>query len=1365
MTMPKRSYSQKTLKVLFALSGNQCAHPECTNTLIEPATEKSDSLVTAQICHIYAISEDGPRGKSGLTEGELNSPENLILLCPTHHAIIDGQHETYPAELLKQWKNTHEMEVKKRLSTDLDSIQPDVFSHPYFPRELVDQKIENEVDLIRKSRFFIEFERAHSSLVLAQKIVEGELSGGSDAVRSRALSLCARFMFSFPEGLDEAEKYLKFAKGLGTCPEIRIADAFICSYKGDKAAALSNLAIIDMPASRSAALMIVAHHDGSQGAIDWLKTTGIDATDLDPEGKFFLLQRQLELARWEAARECLDVLTDDELREAPALIHMVAFIHLIGTVPIELRTSILIQLPFESANFPLASDSASIDERRIAQRHFVMAAEVAQQLNCPKAATIFDEYALWLELRDPDESEKGRQRLEAKLRDPRSALRLVQLGLQFGIILDLVAVEREIERQIALHGAITFDAAIARFALAFTQKSPEDIASYISQHCDELTKFFDKKSLQTLQIEMLLRAGQLVRANECLDILVGELSELEESRLRRKIAEAEGTDPVEDLKELFKKTDSLIDLARLVEELETKKDWNGICEYGQILFGRTHSLPDAEQLAVALNNAQENERLVNFLKSNSDLLTRSKNLQLLYCWALYHEGALLEARSQLVKLSDDQDNPNYRALQVSLGIALGDWSSLSAFVANECLEKEKRSAQDLIRAAQLALHLGSPHAKELIFTAASKGKDDPGVLAVAYTLASNGGWEDNPDVFQWLQAAATLSGDDGPIQKKTMKDILDLKPEWDRRTSETWQQLSQGKIPMYFAAQFLNKSLIELMLFPAFANLSEIDPRRRSAVPAYSGKRQPTMLENRSSVGIDVTSLLTLSYLNLLDKALDAFDTVHVPHSTLAWLFEEKQKVRFHQKSRIRDAHFLRNLLATDTLEKFLPSTVPDSDLSAQVGEELALLIAEAEKESGKGDRQRIVVRSSPVPRLGTLMMEEADLVSHASVLSNCQSIVDKLRKNGYITSDEEKKARAFLQLHEKPWPHQPEITDGAILYLDDVTIVYFIHLGILDRLQAAGFRAFISPYRVSEIKELIFYENTYDKVNNAIERIRPAIKSRIESGKINVGRLNIKDEHELQSMARHPTIGLVALIDDCNAIITDDRFLNQHKKIKYGNSEAPTFSTLELLDALVSIGSITPEDWLEYRTLLRRAGYFFVPVTDDELKYHLNASMIEDSKFTETAELKAIRENILCVRMSNWLQVPEEAYWINRLLNTFIDVLKDLWITNTDFSGVRTRSDWIMNLIDVHGWTHSLGGENGDKIVMNRYVAYIMMLLSPPRDVPQEVKDEYWRWVEDSVLIPIKERDPNVYYRIVECYRRRIAETADLDLSEGELK
>ncbi len=749
--MPKRYYSPKTLKVLFALSGNQCAHPECPNTLVESATEQSDAIITAHICHIYAVSVDGPRGKSGLTEKELNSPENLILFCRHHHAVIDGQHETYPAELLKNWKQIHADKMRKIISNNLEHLPPDVFSHPYFPTSLVDQKIEDEIDILRKSRFFGEFDLVNFSLGLVRRMVEGELSGGTDTVRSRALAWCVRFL-SRAEELDKAEKYLKLAKELGTCQEIDIADAFILSQRGDKKAALSTLASLDSPPSRSAAFIIVVHHEGPQEAVSWLTAAGIDSMNLDPEGKRFLLGCHLELADSESAQSCLDLLTDDDLHDVPVLHHMAAITHLLQAVPNELRAAVLNQPPFDARNFPLASDAVALEARRVARAHFVDASKIARELNLDRAATIADEYALWLELRDFDESEGAKIRLASKLRDSKSALRLVHLGLEFGIRLDLPAVEREIERQVILKGGITYDTALARFSLLLTQNTPEDIANSIGRHFDELADYIDKKAMRSIQLEMFSKAGLLERAKECLEILRQEgLSEGEESRLWNIIAEAEGTDPVENRKARFEETGSLSDLASLVEELEIKRDWDGLCKYGDILFQRTDSLQDAERFSSALYNAKENERVVEFLRSKETLVAQSKHLPMIFCWSLYHEGALLEARSKLARLNNDKDDPNYRALQLNLGISLGDWASLSTFVDNEYLERDKRDARESLRTAHLALRLGLPRAKELLFAAANKGNDDARVLGAAYFLAANAGLEDNKEVIQrWL---------------------------------------------------------------------------------------------------------------------------------------------------------------------------------------------------------------------------------------------------------------------------------------------------------------------------------------------------------------------------------------------------------------------------------------------------------------------------------------------------------------------------------------------------------------------------------------------------------------------------------------
>ena len=1252
---------------------------------------------------------------------------------------------------------------KARFPVNLGGVQSNMFSRSDFPTELVDQKIKEETDILRKSRFFREYDSVQSSLALAYEMVEGELAGGTNAVRSESLAWCVRFLSRIEE-LDKAEECLKYAKELGTCPEIDIANAFISSQKGDKKAALSALASIDSPLSRSAALIIVAHHDGPQGAVDWLKTAGINASDLDPDGKYFLLTNQFNLADWEAAQKSLDVLTDDDLHDTPVLHHVIAMTHLLSTVPVELRSIVLNQLPFRAAHFPLSSDETAIKARRTARQHFIKVAEIASQLNLPHAATIGHEYALWLELMDPNESDIGRKRLESKLRDLKSALHFVRLGIEFGIKLDLDTVKKEIERQIALNGGINPDAALARFALTLTQKTLGDAANYIAQHHDELAGHINKKIMLSLQIDLFSQTGQLEKANECLSILSEEgLSEAEKGRLQIMIAEVEETASVEAFKEQFKKTDSLSDLGILVDKLETRNDWNDICEYGKILFERTHDLRDAERLVIALHNTHKSEQLVEFLESNRALLPKSKRIQLIHCWSLYHEGALLEARTKLERLDDDWDDENYRTLQVNLAVSLGDWNSLSAFIAKECKKKDKRSVKELISTAQLALHLDSiPHAKELIFAAAERGKDDAGVLGTAYFLAANAGWEDQ-EVSQWMHKAVVLSGDDGPIWQMPLKEIWGQKQEWERRESEIWEKLSRGELPMFLAAYSLNKSLSYLMLFPALANLAENDPRRRGSIPAYSGQRQPLSLDTSRQIGIDATALLTLSFLDLLDEALDAFNTVYLPHSTLGWLFDEKRRIAFHQPSLLKDARQIRDLLATSVLEKFSPSTCPDSELSEQVGEELALFIAEAEKDRDEEGSQHIVVQPSPVHRIGSLMEEEADLTAHATVLSSCQSIVDRLRQKGQITASEEHKARAYLQFQEKPWPNQPEVADGAILYLDDVAVKYFLHLGILGKLQAAGFKSVVSPRVVSEIDQLISYERISGEAKDAIERIRSAVSSRIESEKIKVGRLTNADHSVDQSISEHPTAGVFDLSKYCDAIIADDRFLNQRFNFDNNGTLTPIFTTLDLIDALVSAGSIKPEERLEYRSRLRQAGYFLVPVSEDELAYHLEASTVEGGKVVETAELKAIRENLLHVRMTTWLQIPEEIPWLNSSRIVFIQVLKDLWKADADLSTVRARSDWLIDQSDIRGWAHSFGRETGDNIVKTGRGADILLVLTHTAETPQETKDEYWNWAEERILVPIKEQYPDLYSWIIEEQRKLIAKITDTDITERE--
>lgn len=105
------AYNEKTKKLLWGKSGGKCAFPKCNKDLIG-----DEDNIQGEICHIVARKKEGPRGRADYV-GDLDSEENLILLCAEHHKIVDDFPQKYTVELLQQYKKKHENEVKALMNT------------------------------------------------------------------------------------------------------------------------------------------------------------------------------------------------------------------------------------------------------------------------------------------------------------------------------------------------------------------------------------------------------------------------------------------------------------------------------------------------------------------------------------------------------------------------------------------------------------------------------------------------------------------------------------------------------------------------------------------------------------------------------------------------------------------------------------------------------------------------------------------------------------------------------------------------------------------------------------------------------------------------------------------------------------------------------------------------------------------------------------------------------------------------------------------------------------------------------------------------------------------------------------------------
>jgi hypothetical protein len=115
------SISDKTRKILWGRSGNRCSI--CKLELIIDETEKDDSSIVGEECHIISGQRNGPRHDTNLPKDEIDTYGNLILLCRIHHKMIDDQPETFTENVIKQIKVNHELWVSERLNQQ-DSKQP-----------------------------------------------------------------------------------------------------------------------------------------------------------------------------------------------------------------------------------------------------------------------------------------------------------------------------------------------------------------------------------------------------------------------------------------------------------------------------------------------------------------------------------------------------------------------------------------------------------------------------------------------------------------------------------------------------------------------------------------------------------------------------------------------------------------------------------------------------------------------------------------------------------------------------------------------------------------------------------------------------------------------------------------------------------------------------------------------------------------------------------------------------------------------------------------------------------------------------------------------------------------------------------------
>ena len=121
--MPPPDFNKKTTLGVAKRAAYKCSNPDCRVSTVGPNSDPEKSIVIGEAAHIFGARLGSKRYSSSMTDVARAEITNAIWLCRNCHKIIDSDGESYSANVLFAWRESHERYVLSELGTAGDKIR------------------------------------------------------------------------------------------------------------------------------------------------------------------------------------------------------------------------------------------------------------------------------------------------------------------------------------------------------------------------------------------------------------------------------------------------------------------------------------------------------------------------------------------------------------------------------------------------------------------------------------------------------------------------------------------------------------------------------------------------------------------------------------------------------------------------------------------------------------------------------------------------------------------------------------------------------------------------------------------------------------------------------------------------------------------------------------------------------------------------------------------------------------------------------------------------------------------------------------------------------------------------------------------
>ena len=1068
----------------------------------------------------------------------------------------------------------------------------------------------------------------------------------------------------------EAEEYLAAGLALPGSEGELAARVRITEVRGDREAAISALRDEKDADCRSVLLDIVAKHKGDAAALDWLRDQSLSPIDLTIHGVMALCQIYLRRQDFAEVKEILSGLSEAQLRECPYFLFFRGIVRFAAVLSRPEQGLVLTGLPLDVRHVqPILQDQqleAELDAAHSDLERFLSGSVSLELREAPRLA---EAYLTWCDLLHPRRREAALIQLRSDMAEPAKALSRVTFALAYDATnFDREPLTKYLEKRDAL-GGLNSDELSAALVLRLHCTNPRAIVELIAKHRRQFDEGFAKVGIVAIEIQALAMAHDAASAKLLLEANRELLGQEGVARLSAEIARAEGADPVTEYKRVYEANKSADTLRPLLSALLEKKEQHAVGTYAEELFALTDNPNDIAVAAQAYADAGDNDNFMRIVEANPAIRRSYPGIERHYAWQLFHRGRVKEATAAASEvgrtaLGRDLD------LDVAIALETGDWETLAHPIAAYLEDAPKLSAASLIQAAHLSQASGQGRLLDLIDAAVAKGGDDPNVLIGAYTLVLEEGLDEREDeAHNWFRRALDLSGSDGPVKQFELKDLLSQQTEWSEHSRAVGDAVAAGEMPLLVAGTGLRATLVDVLLGNLVRNAAATDSRKRSAITTFSGRRAaPVPIGAAQRLALDISAMMVLGWLGLLPSVLDAFPEIVVPAGVLPEMFEGRARIRRFQRSRLRHAEQIYDLIARGRLKVVRSTVNPQDALTREIGPELSGLIRAAQANAG------IAVRAAPVLRLG-LEGRHADVSAYASVLTDTHTLLSVLREAGTVDQVTEETARQYFVVQDKGWsaPAVPQLKQP--LYLDSLSLIYLHTVGLLDAVVGSFVDVYIHAGAEEDAFALIEHDRDTAEVLRVIDQIRGPILKAYFAGKVMFGPRRSQADESVH-VSNMSTLHLLGDLLGSDTVVFDDRALNKESFVAdRAGGRARIVTSLDIIEELHARGLLSAADRRTCRHRLRVAGSCLMPLDPGEIK-----SAAQRNGPHLSPGFRAIRDSIDLPRMAEIPLFPAEIPWFMTINSTVKTALVEIWKDETDAQKAAAMADAVYTVVR-HGF------------------------------------------------------------------------------------